>query len=85
MKIQVLGSGCPTCAKLNEAVTQAVNEMGLKEKVEYLSGAEGTTKIIELGVMSSPVLAINDTVAMTGFTGDLEKIKQTLEKFLDQK
>lgn len=35
MKIQVLGSGCPTCARLNEVVSKAVEEMGVKEKVEY--------------------------------------------------
>lgn len=85
MKIQVLGSGCPTCAKLNEVVTKAVEEMGLKEKVEYLTGAEGTGRIIELGAMSSPVLAINDKIAMVGFTPDLEKIKETINKFADEK
>lgn len=85
MKIQVLGSGCPTCAKLNQAVTKAVEEMELTEKVEYLTGAEGTSKIIELGAMSSPVLAINDKIAMTGFTHDLEKIKETISKFADEK
>ena len=85
MKIQVLGSGCPTCAKLNESVTKAVEEMGLKEAVEYLTGAEGTGRIIELGAMSSPVLAIDDKIAMVGFTPDLEKIKETINKFADEK
>lgn len=81
MKIQVLGSGCPTCAKLNQVVTKAVAEMKLNEKVEYLTGVEGTSKIIELGVMSSPVLVIDDQVAMVGFTPDVEKIKQIINKF----
>ncbi|MBD3279751.1 MAG: hypothetical protein GF390_03500 [Candidatus Pacebacteria bacterium] len=85
MKIQVLGSGCKTCAKFNNAVCQAVQEMGLKEKVEYLTGAEGTSKLIELGAMSSPVLAVNDKIAMVGFTADLEKIKQSINKFTDEK
>lgn len=85
MKIQVLGSGCPTCAKLNEVVNKAVLEMELQEQVEYLTGAEGTTRIIELGAMSSPVLAINNQIAMVGFTPDLEKIKQTIKKFVDKK
>ena len=80
MKIQVLGSGCQTCAKLNEAVAKAVEEMGVKENVEYLTGSEGTQKIIELGAMSSPVLAIDDKVVMTGFTPDLGKIKATIQK-----
>ena len=58
MKIQVHGSGCPTCSKLNDAVNKAVSEMGLDIKVDYLTGAEGIAKITELGAMSSPVLAI---------------------------
>ena len=85
MKIQVLGSGCPTCSKLNDAVNKATNEMGIDTKVEYLTGVEGITKITELGAMSSPVLAINDEIAMTGFTPDLEKIKQIITKFVDEK
>jgi len=80
MKIQVLGSGCPTCKKLYEITQKAVLEMGLKEKVEYLSGSEGTQKIIEMGMMQSPVLAINEKPVMTGFTPDIEKIKKIIKK-----
>lgn len=78
MKIQVLGSGCPTCKKLYEITQKAVVEMGLKEKVEYLSGSEGMQALIEIGSMTSPVLAVNGTVVMTGFTSDVEKIKNVI-------
>lgn len=79
MKIQVLGSGCPTCKKLYEITQKAVEEMGLKEKVEYLSGSEGMQALIEKGVMSSPALAVDDKVVMTGFTPDIEKIKKFIK------
>lgn len=79
MKIQVLGSGCPTCKKLHELVLKAAKELDLEKQVEYLSGSEGITKIMELGVMSSPVLAINGQVVMTGFNGDIEKIKTLIK------
>ena len=52
--------------------------MGLKEKVEYLSGAEGMQALIEIGSMSSPVLAINGNISMTGFSPDIEKIKKAI-------
>lgn len=78
MKIQVLGSGCPTCKKLFEITQKAVNEMGLKDTVEYLSGSEGMQALIEIGSMTSPVLAVNGTVVMTGFTPDMEKIKKVI-------
>lgn len=78
MKIQVLGSGCPTCQKLHEVVLKAAKELNLEKQVEYLSGSEGITKIMELGAMSSPVLAIDDQIVMTGFNGDIEKIKSLI-------
>lgn len=75
MKIQVLGSGCPTCKKLYELTKQAVSDLGLNEEVEYITDV---TKIIEMGVMSSPVLAIDGKPAMVGFLPNLEKIKQLI-------
>jgi small redox-active disulfide protein 2 len=80
MKIQVLGSGCPTCKKLYELTKQAVEEVGFKEEVEYLTGQEGIQKIMEMGVMSSPVLAVDGKPVLTGFIDDIEKIKSLLQK-----
>lgn len=80
MKIQVLGSGCPTCKKLNDMTVQAVKELGLTDSVEYLNGNKGTSMIIEMGIISSPVLAIDDKPVMVGFTPDIEKIKSLIQK-----
>jgi len=80
MKIQVLGSGCPTCKKLYEFTEKATIELGLDEKVEYITGAEGVQKIIEMGVMSSPVLAVDGKPVMVGFVPDVEKIKGIIKK-----
>ena len=79
MTIQVLGSGCPTCKKLHEITEKAAGDMGLDIKVEYVTGAEGMQKIIELGAMSSPLLVVNGEIAMTGFTPDVEKIKEKIQ------
>lgn len=78
MKIQVLGSGCPTCQKLHEVVLEAAKELNLEKNVEYLSGADGLTKIMELGAMSSPILTIDNKIVMTGFSGDIDKIKSLI-------
>lgn len=77
MKIQVLGSGCPTCKKLFELTQEAVKQLNLDEKVEYVTDV---TKIIEMGIMSSPVLAIDGKAVMVGFVPDVEKIKNLLMK-----
>jgi len=75
MKIQVLGSGCPTCKKLYELTQEAVKQLNLNESVEYITDV---SKIIEMGVMSSPVLAVNDKPVMVGFLPDMEKIKKAI-------
>ncbi|PIR62148.1 MAG: thioredoxin family protein [Candidatus Pacebacteria bacterium CG10_big_fil_rev_8_21_14_0_10_42_12] len=85
MKIQVLGSGCPTCKKLYEITKKAVAELGDDFELEYLTGVEGTQRIIELGAMSSPVLVVEDKIAMIGLTSDIEKIKEAIHKATSSK
>lgn len=80
MKIQILGSGCPTCKKLYELTTKAISELGMDDKVDYITGSEGTQKIVEMGLMSSPVLAVDGKPVMVGFTPDIGKIKDLLSK-----
>ncbi|MCX6731197.1 MAG: thioredoxin family protein [Candidatus Roizmanbacteria bacterium] len=75
MNIQVLGSGCAKCKKLFEITQKAVTEMGRDEKVEYITDI---SKIIEMGIMTTPVLAIDGNPVMTGFTPDIEKIKRII-------
>jgi len=36
MKIQVLGSGCPTCKKLFETTKKIASELGIDAEVEYV-------------------------------------------------
>jgi len=75
MTIQVLGSGCSTCKSLYELTKRAVSELQLGVEVDYITDV---SKIVEMGVMSSPVLAINGKPVMVGFLPDIEKIKSLL-------
>jgi small redox-active disulfide protein 2 len=56
MKIAVLGSGCATCKKLHESVVKVVKGEKIDAEVEY---SDDVTKIVELGLMHSPVLVID--------------------------
>lgn len=76
MKIQVLGSGCATCKNLFGLTKTAVTELGLNAEVEY---STDVSKIIEMGVIQSPVLAVDGRPVMVG-SGNLEKIKSILLK-----
>ena len=82
MKIQVLGSGCPTCKNLYELTKKAVEELSIKTEVGYLTGTEGTNKIVEMGIMTSPVLTLNDKPIMVGFVPDIEHIKSLIKESL---
>ena len=77
MKIQVLGSGCPTCKNLYQLVQTAVKELNIDAEVEYSSDI---SKIVELGIMVSPVMTINGQVALTG-AHNLDKIKEAIKQF----
>lgn len=56
MKISVLGSGCATCKKLHETVLHVVKTEGIDAEVEY---SNDITRIVELGLMRSPVLVVD--------------------------
>lgn len=74
-KIEVIGSGCKKCKALFELTKEAVQELGMKEIVEY---STDVTKISAMGVMSSPVLAIDNAPVLVGVLPDKEKLKQII-------
>lgn len=78
--IQVLGSGCPTCKKLFETVKKAAEELKIEIEVEYITDI---SKIVEMGVMSSPVLAVNGKPVLTGGGKSEEEIKNALLEYLE--
>ncbi len=75
MKIQILGSGCPKCKKLFEVTQEAVDQLNLNVTVEYITDV---TKIIQMGVVSSPVLAIDGKPVLVGELPTIEKIKKII-------
>ncbi len=79
MKIQVLGSGCKKCKELYERTQKAVQSMDTKISVEYITDVQ---KIVEMGVMSSPVLAIDGKPIIVGILPETEKIKQVISDYL---
>ena len=76
--IQVFGSGCPSCKKLHELTKEAVAELKLDIEVEYISDIQ---RIIDLGLLSSPVLMINDKVITAGELPRVDEIKELLNAY----
>jgi small redox-active disulfide protein 2 len=76
MTIKILGSGCPNCQKLEQNAKKAVEELGLRSiKIEHIYDIN---KIVEMGVMSTPAIAIDEKVKVSGRIPDVEEIKSWL-------
>lgn len=74
MVIKVLGTGCPSCKKLEANVRTAISEAGVDASVEKV---EDLQKIMEYGVMSTPALVIDEKVVAKGkvlSVGDIKKL-----------
>ena len=80
IKIQVLGSGCPTCKTLYNKVFEVSKKIDSELEVQYVTDV---TKIIELGGMTSPVFAINKEIITAGRIPDEQSIKQAILKKLN--
>jgi small redox-active disulfide protein 2 len=63
MKIEILGSGCPKCQKLEAMVKDAVAKHGIKAEVTHVYDID---KIVEYGVMMTPALVVNGKVKLAG-------------------
>ncbi|WP_421902267.1 thioredoxin family protein [Maridesulfovibrio sp.] len=63
MKIQVLGPGCPKCAKAEKIVQEAVAESGIQAEVVKVSDFQ---EIAMMGVFSTPAVAIDGEVKVVG-------------------
>jgi len=79
--IKVLGSGCQNCKRLFEITKKVVEDLHIQTEVEYITDME---KIIALGVLTTPVLAINDTPVLTGKGHSEDEVKSIFTKINNQ-
>ena len=74
--IQILGTGCPKCKKLAENAEAAAKALGLDYRIEKVTDLN---KIMALGVMMTPALAVDGVVKVVGKVPDVEAIKAMLK------
>lgn len=77
MKIEVIGSGCKKCKALFELTKEVSLDLGISELVIY---STDINKIVAMGIMSSPVLTINDKPVLVGILPDKERLKDIIFK-----
>ena len=63
VEIKVLGSGCANCKKLEQIARKVVDSLAADANITKVTDYK---EIIELGVMATPGLIINDEVVSTG-------------------
>ncbi|MBU1107112.1 MAG: TM0996/MTH895 family glutaredoxin-like protein [Candidatus Riflebacteria bacterium] len=76
MKIQILGTGCPKCAKLAAEAEQAAKELGLTYELVKVTDIN---EIMSFGVMITPALAVDGNVKLAGKVPGVEEIKKHLK------
>jgi small redox-active disulfide protein 2 len=75
MKIEILGTGCAKCHKLDELVRETVKESGVSAEITKV---EDIKKIMAYGVMTTPALVIDGQVKIAGKIPSVEEIKQLI-------
>jgi small redox-active disulfide protein 2 len=63
MEIKILGMGCPTCEKTAKIVEEAVQEAGIKAKIEKINDLQ---QMASFGVLTPPGIVIDGKVKCTG-------------------
>ena len=75
MKIEILGTGCAKCHKLDELVRETIKTQGIDAEV---SKVEDIKKIMAYGVMTTPALVIDGKVKAAGKIPSAEDMKNLI-------
>ncbi|MEM3405470.1 MAG: thioredoxin family protein [Candidatus Pacearchaeota archaeon] len=75
MKIEIFGSGCPKCKKLEENARKALEEKNKKAEIVKITDLN---EIINRGVMATPAIAIDGKLKAYGRIPEVEEIKKWL-------
>jgi len=63
MKIEILGTGCPKCKKLNELTKEVIQELDISAEITKVTNIND---IIDYGVMVTPALVVDGNVKVAG-------------------
>ena len=77
MKIEILGTGCAKCLKLEELVNEVVKESAVNAEI---SKVKDIKKIMTDGVMTTPGLVVDGQVKIAGKMPTEEQIRGWIVK-----
>lgn len=73
MKVQIYGTGCANCNKLEKLAKQVVKDMGVNAEVVKVNDIN---QIVEAGILATPGLAIEGEVKSMGRVPSADEIKK---------
>ncbi len=73
--LQILGTGCPKCKKLAETTEEAAESLDLEYRLEKVTDIQ---VIMGFGVMTTPALAVDGVVKVSGKVPSAEEMKKIL-------
>ncbi len=77
MIIKVVGTGCAKCTELEDNVKSIVAANGINATVEKVSDLQ---QIMELGIISTPGIVVDDNVVCTGRIPSNDEILAWIKK-----
>ena len=75
--IKVLGSGCAKCNALEQAVREALEELGMETAIDHVTDF---AQIAAYGVMTTPALVVDGKVVSYGKVLKKDEAKALLQK-----
>ncbi|MDD1674628.1 MAG: thioredoxin family protein [Methanomicrobiales archaeon] len=76
VKIEVLGTGCPTCKRAIRNVQDAVKELEIPAEIIKI---DDITEIVNRGVMLPPAVFINGEPKVMGRVPSVDELKELLK------
>ena len=76
MNIKVLGTGCPSCKKLEKNVYEVLKELNIEAEVEKVTEVKD---IMSYGVMRTPALVVDGKVVISGQVPVVSKLVEILK------
>jgi small redox-active disulfide protein 2 len=77
-KIEIFGTGCSKCNRLEKNVKAAVKELHAKAVVEKV---DDLNEIASRGIPITPALVVDGNLVAAGRVPDIDEIKEILEEY----
>lgn len=77
MAIKILGTGCPSCKKLEKNTAEALKQLNRKDEIVKITDI---SEMMSYGVMSLPALVADNKVLSYGSVPTVEAIKDLINK-----